>query len=94
MDRKLIFVDELKEKPSGIQFAEMDWCEINKAVDERAEMVEMVHGYWIEQLHFNYDDEYCGSDYKCSCCGFNDVYDIEDYNYCPHCGAKMGGGIE
>jgi hypothetical protein len=53
--------------------------------------VPVVHGHWIEHLHFNYDGEYSGSDYECSCCGFNDVYDTEDYNYCPHCGAKLDG---
>ena len=89
MDRKLIFVDGLKEKPSDIQSAEMSYYKaMNKCV---AMDVAVVHGRWIEYPHFNYDDEYSGSEYKCSCCGFNDVYVIEDYNYCPHCGAKMDG---
>ena len=82
MDRKLIYADELKGKLSGVQFAGMGWYKANKAVDECAavDAVEVVHGYWIEHLHF----------YECSCCGF-DVCDIEDYNYCPNCGAKMDG---
>lgn len=53
--------------------------------------VEVVHGRWIEHHHFNYAGQYSGSDYECSRCGFNDVYDTEDCNYCPYCGAKMGG---
>jgi rubrerythrin len=93
MDRKLIYADELKEKLSGVQFAGMGYYKANKAVDEcsAVDAVPVVHGHWIEHLHYNYDGEYSGSDYECSCCGFNDVYDIEDYNYCPLCGAKMDG---
>lgn len=56
--------------------------------------VEVKHGRWIEHPHIDYGGGYNGADYKCSICGFNDVYDIEDYNYCPKCGAKMDGDAE
>lgn len=43
------------------------------------------HGHWLKLYHGNY---------KCSECGdwwgsdYNDEV-INDFNYCPHCGAKM-----
>lgn len=50
MDRKLIYVDELKEKLSGVQFAGMGYYKANKAADECAavDAVPVVHGRWIE----------------------------------------------
>ena len=50
-----------------------------------ADVVEVRHGEWKK----------CGSkapDYsRCSCC--NTVFGVivDDYKYCPHCGAKMDG---
>ena len=82
MDRKLIYVDELKEKLSGIQFAGMGYYKANKAVDECAavDAVEVVHGHWI-----------VGADgsYMCSECG--KVFRYEIGYYCSNCGAKMDG---
>ena len=45
------------------------------------------------------EDEYGIDGYHCDKCGFFVPWDyahkfinyIEDYNFCPHCGAKMGG---
>lgn len=44
----------------------------------------MEHAHWIT-------DEYWRVLYTCSNCGwyFAAEMDIEEYNYCPHCGAKM-----
>ena len=48
--------------------------------------VEVVHG------HNTYDHN---SAFGCSVCGFGDwdtnTADIQKYNYCPNCGAKMDG---
>lgn len=50
-----------------------------------ADVVEVVHGRWLD-----------GDDYMfCSKCGMQWNYcdnDTQDFNYCPNCGAKMGGG--
>ena len=44
-----------------------------------ADVVEVRHGYWIS-----------GLDTVCSVCKIDvDVYDVERFNYCPNCGAKM-----
>lgn len=52
---------------------------------EKKDMVEVVHGEWIP-----IDVGDCC--YRCSVCNFvRDAYLLEEDNYCPHCGAKMGG---
>lgn len=56
-----------------------------------ADVVEVKHGKWIEYPHFNFEGSYSGANYKCSNCHFDDIYDLEDMNYCPNCGAKMDG---
>ena len=51
------------------------------------EMAVVRHGHWVER-----DDGEIY--YKCSSCGFH-AYGVAleilegNYNYCPHCGAKM-----
>jgi hypothetical protein len=50
-----------------------------------ADMVEVRHGYWLQQ----YEDS---SLLQCSVCGY-EYYDLmECHNYCENCGAKMDGG--
>ena len=44
---------------------------------------------WIERLHFNFECGCSGANYECSNCHYDDVYDIDEFNYCPRCGAKM-----
>lgn len=53
--------------------------------------VEVVHGRWIEHIHFDAFGSPNGAHYECSRCHYDDVYDIEDFYYCPNCGAKMDG---
>ena len=60
------------------------WCEDFKS---KADCVEVVRGYNIDQD--------TPSLFECSVCHWccTDTYygDTADYNYCPHCGAKMDG---
>ena len=56
-----------------------------------ADVVEMVHGRWIDGA----EDFTCGNhNAECSICRCYVSWDgcDEDFNYCPSCGAKMEGG--
>ena len=58
---------------------------------------------WLEHqeaLKHGYDTGECNI-FKCSVCGYglDDIYEADEknypvwnFNYCPHCGAKMDGG--
>ena len=52
-----------------------------------AKVAPVRHGHWIEQENWAPDDYY----YTCSACGedYNTIDGTPDYNFCPHCGAKM-----
>lgn len=53
----------------------------------KADLVAVRHGRWSLA-----ED---GDGAVCSCCGkdfCNLVYETDDFNYCPNCGAKMDGG--
>ena len=41
-------------------------------------------GEWIE--HEFEEEPCCGTEYECSVCG---MYQYDNTNYCPNCGAKM-----
>ena len=54
-----------------------------------ADVVEVRHGKWIENFCYNI----------CSVCekyvhAWNDDGDLQEFAYCPHCGAKMDGDTE
>ena len=76
----------VKTGKSNVFLASMSLADV-----QTVDAVPVVHGRWIEHPHIDYGGGYNGADYECSKCGFNDVYDIVDYNYCPNCGAKMDG---
>lgn len=44
---------------------------------------------WIEHIHFDSECSPNGSNYECPKCHFDDVYDLEDYNFCPKCGTRL-----
>lgn len=44
-------------------------------------IVEVVHGRWIKR----------GNEKECSACKFIYYSNHDDFNFCPNCGAKMGG---
>lgn len=54
---------------------------------------EVVHGRWVEwypPMHMIMTGEELL--YRCSACDAK-YPDVEGYRYCPHCGAKMDGGV-
>lgn len=61
--------------------------------------VPVVHGRWTER-HVDYVSD-CAIDEvqtaKCSVCGLYHttpyLYSFKDYNFCPSCGARMGGEL-
>lgn len=51
-----------------------------------ADVAPVLHGHWIRKPHWCVSCSYCGKcthDYEC---------EVELYNYCPNCGAKMDEG--
>lgn len=57
-----------------------------------AEVAEPKHGEWEFKTIFPNDDSEFPMGYlKCSVCGSNYPNTVPN-NYCPNCGAKMGGG--
>ena len=55
-----------------------------------ADVAPVRHGRWIEHKHFHHD-HYIDSTYECSECKAEEPLTSD---YCPNCGAKMGGGAE
>lgn len=58
-----------------------------------ADVKPVKHGYWIDTPL----DRYKKFESKCSGCGWHGIsnydsyVDIYEFEYCPHCGAKMDG---
>ena len=61
-----------------------------------ADVQEVRHGHWITKSLDNFRKVGC----KCSECGYTGISDYDsyddpyDFDFCPHCGAKMDGGDE
>lgn len=53
-----------------------------------ADVVEVKRGRWIEELEIGYDGSCNGTHHRCSVCS-EIFYDIDGYNFCPNCGARM-----
>ena len=49
-----------------------------------ADVVEVRHGFWEQGDYYDMGD-------VCSECGYDSFREPCNYNYCPHCGAKMDG---
>ena len=49
-----------------------------------ADVIPVRHGRWELKRHKLFGNSY---DYVCSVCGCD--YALAEYDYCPHCGAKM-----
>ena len=52
-----------------------------------ADVVEVVHGRWVEKEKYTF-----GIMYDCSLCEDRILDNGHPWNYCPNCGAKMDGG--
>lgn len=73
-----------------IELFQSEWEEIEEAIDAAptADVVPVVHGWW-------------NATETCSLCGEKSTEGLDattwNYwlpNYCPHCGAKMDGGVD
>lgn len=53
-----------------------------------ADVAEVVHGKWIKYAKYSF-----GTMYDCSICSDRILDNGHSWNYCPNCGAKMGGEI-
>ena len=49
-----------------------------------ADVQEVRHGKWIKSKHIKF-----GNEFKCLFCDYSYFTDDMEYNFCPHCGAKM-----
>lgn len=69
---------------------------------EKEDVATVVHGKWVEkEVIDNTDEDFVWKieqwqSARCSVCGKYHttpyMYYFDDYNYCPHCGAKMTEG--
>lgn len=80
---KLLARNDAKGADEQRQLAE--WL---RELQERRKQPEIIRGEWIHG-----EDEYGMDGYHCDKCGFFVPWDnyIEDYNFCPNCGADMRG---
>ena len=74
------------------QACEMALKYINELEAKLADSKPVKHGHWISLDDYFEDAQCseCGDALVIGDCSFNDF--CECYNYCPNCGAKMGGG--
>ena len=80
-------IQRLKNSPLFTNFGEDGFFICNGVIDiikkqpsvkSAADMVEVRHGHWINDI--------------CSVCRVDlGIYDIDWFKYCPYCGAKMDG---
>ncbi len=63
-------------------------CAIENAPEVDA--VPVVHGEWIEHEWAEEENGVLISNFECSAC---QNWEHKESNYCPNCGAKMGGDI-
>ena len=78
-----------KRKMRGFDLNEEFWdeavlCEEIKQIPA-ADVAPVVHGEWIPRGNW-----FGHIEYRCSACK-STVFDADDYDYCPFCGAKMRG---
>lgn len=94
---KLISVDHLKWNVGGIKCGKLTVDYLNWILDHEEPAVDAVpvrHGKWIatEEYH-GFDDEVRNKALSCSVCRvafrISDYAQIEDFRYCPNCGARM-----
>ena len=103
---RLIYADALLEKMSGhcdvCQYhslrsprcCDCDWSEAMDDVDDMddVEIEPVRHGHWITKTrHEHYPS---GKEYEEDYCSLCSMRGSIEYDYCPHCGAKMDEAFE
>ena len=81
-------ISNLKDLPEQERIEYMGIYDCIKS-QHTADVVEIRHGKWIESSCYNI----------CSVCekyvhAWNDDGDLQEFAYCPNCGAKMDGDTE
>lgn len=78
-------------------WAEVEYYEETEALDMAIEALTAHHtGNWIKFADYTNNLNQARASMTCSECDeFFDGYpEIKEWNYCPHCGARMDGGTE
>ena len=71
---------------AGFQYA----IKLIERLHVSAEVAPVVHGMWIkeDQAYGRYKCSVCGA-YDEDCSDYYGAHNVEEQDYCPHCGAKM-----
>ena len=88
--RKETKMDAIKEYLRAVdklEHGEINLGEYDELCKPLRDVRENVHGKWIDDILFYYDDGCPCIVTRCSNCG--EIY--WTYNYCPNCGARMDG---
>ena len=89
--RKQDAVNSVECANGNITWAERDDCKKRLEELSPADVAPVVHGKWIPQKE-NY--EFKEAWMKCSACGYPVSRWTGNTNFCPNCGARMGGERE
>lgn len=93
--KRLIDANELRQTiESKIYWSAIcDGLDLLEAIDDAptVDAAEVVHGHWIDETTTSKGISFYR--FVCSACGH--IFwngGIDNFNYCPNCGAKMDGG--
>lgn len=78
-----------------IELFQSEWEEIEEAINAApvADVVPVVHGRWDDSGRYTFPSG--NAAVRCTNCGCaltESEYRLNNWNYCPVCGAKMDGG--
>lgn len=83
------FADAVWEAVEVIDGLLNDLQEALDTIEQKNNVAEVRHGKWLWELADN-----GWANHICSECGYTkntDIHVVIDYEYCPHCGARMDG---
>lgn len=86
IDREALIAKFKRLKLGENSFVERVFADGVYAIIEQfpaADVAPVVHGRWIRKPHWCVSCSYCGK------CTHDYEGEVESYNYCPNCGAKM-----
>ena len=87
--------DVLKRTVFYREFKDLNDCITTiKALEKATPLDDVKTGHWIEtEENHGFDDEFRNKALSCSVCRvafrISDYAQIEDFRYCPNCGARM-----